>query len=58
MPVTLSQTRLFQVALPDAQATDSIQLMNDEKRWWVVTVFWQSEDDKNPLPKEYLGTKN
>ena len=32
----------------------SIQLMNDGKRWWIVTIFWQGEDEKNPLPEKYL----
>jgi hypothetical protein len=32
----------------------SIQLMNDGKRWWIVTIFWQGEDKKNPLPEKYL----
>ncbi len=33
---------------------NSIQLMNDGKRWWIVTIFWQAEDEKNPLPETYL----
>jgi hypothetical protein len=32
--------------------------MNDGKRWWVVTIFWQGEDEKNPLPAEYLRSRN
>ena len=43
---------------PFARGINSIQLMNDGKRWWVVTVFWQGEDDKTPLPAEYLRTRN
>jgi len=43
---------------PFARGINSIQLMNDGKRWWIVTVFWQAEDDKTPLPSEYLRTKN
>ena len=39
---------------PFARGINSIQLMNDGKRWWVVTIFWQAEDDKTPLPAEYL----
>jgi len=45
-------------AKPFARGINSIQLMNDGKRWWIVTVFWQAEDDKNPLPAEYLRTRN
>ena len=33
---------------------NSIQLMNDGKRWWVVTIFWQGENEKTPLPDKYL----
>ena len=43
---------------PFARGINSIQLMNDGKRWWIVTVFWQGEDDKNPLPAEYLRSRN
>jgi hypothetical protein len=43
---------------PFARGINSIQLMNDGKRWWVVTIFWQAEDDKTPLPAEYLKTRN
>lgn len=39
---------------PFARGINSIQLMNDGKRWWVVTIFWQGEDEKNPLPEKYL----
>jgi hypothetical protein len=28
--------------------------MNDGQRWWIVTIFWQGEDQKNPLPEKYL----
>jgi hypothetical protein len=40
---------------PFERGINSFQLMNDGKRWWVVTVYWQGEDDKNPLPAKYLG---
>jgi hypothetical protein len=45
-------------AKPFQRGINSIQLMNDGKRWWVVTVFWQGEDEKNQLPKKYLENKN
>lgn len=41
-------------AKPFQRGINSIQLMNDGKRWWIVTIFWQSEDEKNPLPEKYL----
>ena len=41
-------------AKPFQRGINSIQLMNDGKRWWVVTIFWQGEDERNPLPEKYL----
>lgn len=41
-------------AKPFARGINSIQLMNDGKRWWIVTIFWQGEDEKTPLPAKYL----
>jgi hypothetical protein len=41
-------------AKPFQRGINSIQLMNDGKRWWVVTIFWQGEDEKTPLPEKYL----
>ena len=39
---------------PFARGINSIQLMNDGTRWWVVTIYWQAEDEKIRLPKKYL----
>jgi hypothetical protein len=44
-------------AKPFQRGINSIQLMNDGKRWWVVTIFWQGEDEKNPLPEKYLKSR-
>ena len=35
---------------------NSIQLMNDGARWWVVSVFWEAERPDNRLPAKYLQT--
>ena len=43
---------------PFQRGINSIQLMNDGKRWWVVTIFWQAEDEKNPIPSMYLRSRN
>ncbi len=43
---------------PFVRGINSIQLMNDGKRWWVVTIFWQAEDAANPIPQKYLSTKS
>jgi hypothetical protein len=39
---------------PFARGINSIQLWNDGKRWWVVSIYWQGEDPTNPLPDKYL----
>jgi len=42
----------------DPQVTrgiNSIQLMNDGKRWWISGAQWQHETPQNPIPAEYLG---
>jgi hypothetical protein len=33
---------------------NSIQLFNDGKRWWILSIYWQHESKQHPLPKEYL----
>jgi len=33
---------------------NSIQLLNDRTRWWVVSVYWEAERPDNPLPAQYL----
>jgi hypothetical protein len=40
---------------PFARGINSIQLLHDGTRWWVVTIFWDSERDGNPIPSTYLG---
>jgi hypothetical protein len=41
-------------AKPFARGINSIQLMHDGARWWVVSVFWEQETTRTPLPKKYL----
>ncbi len=35
---------------------NSIQLLNDGTRWWVVSIYWEAERPDNPLPPQYLST--
>lgn len=51
---TYESRRVPEDAEPFQRGINSIQLMNDGKRWWVMTIFWQAEDEKTPLPKKYL----
>jgi hypothetical protein len=43
---------------PFMRGINSFQLWNDGKRWWVITIFWQSENKDQPIPEKYIGTKN
>ncbi len=40
---------------PFARGINSFQLMHDGDRWWIVTIFWQSESPEVPIPSEYLN---
>ncbi|MEJ7849456.1 MAG: hypothetical protein WKF92_15350 [Pyrinomonadaceae bacterium] len=39
---------------PFLRGINSFQLLNDGKRWWVLTIYWQAETPDNPIPKKYL----
>lgn len=42
---------------PFLRGINSFQLLNDGKRWWVLTIFWQGETPKNPIPKKFLKSE-
>ena len=35
---------------------NSLQLMHDGRRWWIVSLMWEAESPKLGLPAEYLPT--
>lgn len=39
---------------PFARGINSFQLFHDGSRWWILTVYWESEDPAHPLPEKYL----
>lgn len=39
---------------PFARGVNSILLMNDGQRWWVVSILWEAETPRTPLPEKYL----
>jgi hypothetical protein len=39
---------------PFMRGTNSFQLFNDGKRWWILSVYWQHESKQHPLPQKYL----
>jgi len=42
---------------PFMRGINSFQLLNDGKRWWVVTIYWQAETPDNLIPKKFLKNK-
>jgi len=41
-------------AKPFERGINSLQLWNDGKRWWVISIAWQGEDPSTPLPSKYV----
>ena len=39
---------------PFMRGTNSIQLFYDGKRWWIVSIYWQQESVRAPIPRNYL----
>jgi hypothetical protein len=39
---------------PFARGINSIQLLNDGNRWWVISVFWDAERAGLQIPEKYL----
>lgn len=41
---------------PIARGINSIQLVYDQNRWWVLSIAWDVERPDSPLPSRYLPT--
>ena len=39
---------------PFTRGINSIQLMNDGERWWILNIYWTGETESNPIPEKYL----
>ncbi|NAS13173.1 hypothetical protein [Poritiphilus flavus] len=39
---------------PFMRGINSIQLLNDGNRWWVINIYWCQESPSNPIPGEFL----
>ena len=39
---------------PFMRGINSIQLLNDGSRWWLLNIYWTQESPENPIPKKYL----
>ncbi len=40
---------------PFARGINSLQLLNDGSRWWIVGILWDEERPDNPLPKDFAA---
>jgi hypothetical protein len=43
---------------PFLRGINSFQLMNDGKRWWVISIYWQAETPDNKITEKYLNYLN
>lgn len=39
---------------PFMRGINSIQLLNDGNRWWIINIYWMQESPENPIPDKYL----
>ncbi|MGN2254939.1 nuclear transport factor 2 family protein [Frateuria sp. GZRe12] len=49
------ETRHAAADKPFQRGINSIQLLFDGHRWWIVTIYWQGERPGLPIPKEFGG---
>jgi hypothetical protein len=43
---------------PFMRGINSIQLFDDGKRWWIVSIYWQHENSDHPIPERYLESSD
>jgi hypothetical protein len=51
---TTYESRHQQREKPFARGINSMQLMNDGQRWWIVSIMWDAERPGSELPEKYL----
>ena len=39
---------------PFARGINSIQLFNDGRRWWILSIYWQHESPQHAIPEKYV----
>ena len=42
---------------PFRRGINSIQLLKDGDRYWIVSVYWDTEREGTPIPDPYLPTR-
>ena len=43
---------------PFARGINSIQLLYDGKRWWIISIYYNRETKEYPIPRKYLVDKH
>lgn len=43
---------------PFMRGINSIQMLYDGNRWWIVNIYWMQETPENPIPVSYLPKAN
>ena len=51
---TYAAKRNKEDAEPFMRGINSIQLLKDNNRWWVVSIFWMAETEEFPLPADAI----
>lgn len=51
---TYESRRTSPDSAPFSRGINSIQLITNGERWWVVTILWDFERPGNPIPQQYL----
>ena len=54
---TYESKRTIKDEKPFMRGINSFQLWYDGKRWWVITILWQSESKDTPIPEKYITSK-
>jgi len=54
---TYESKRTLKDEKPFMRGINSFQLWYDGKRWWVITILWQSESQDTPIPEKYITHK-
>lgn len=39
---------------PFMRGINSIQLLYNDGRWWIINIYWMQESVQNPIPEKYL----
>lgn len=42
-------------AQPFMRGINSVQMLYDNNRWWIINIYWQQASKKHPIPKEFLS---